>query len=343
MGSKDIKELIDAVLKKTDKIFIPEGKTTWRLPVGIPSLDRILGGGLPGGTIVQIYGPEHAGKTTLAYHITGQAVKLGYPTLYIGLEGYSEQYAEACGVDITSENFHKISGDFAEEVFNTCIEGLRNYDLKVVVMDSITAAVPKANIEKKQPTDAIDKGPTLAAKARTIGYFVEQLQHPIRRKHGLFVTVNQLRSNIGKFSSGLKPSGGMALQYYTDVKISMWGSEDRSTGAIESKVTVSKGKEWEVIPWGTTTLHMEHGKGIDINRDVITICEKAGIIKKAGAWFSYHDGTEELKYQGIAAFADALKNNSTLREDLYGKAVQSQVEVEVVEEESEENEENGES
>ena len=338
---KDIKELVDAVLKKTDKIFVPEGKTTWRLPVGIPSLDRILGGGLPGGAIVQIYGPESAGKTTLAYHIAGQAVKLGYPTLYIGLEGYSEQYAIACGVDITSDKFHPISGDFAEEIFNMCIEGLRNYDLQVVVMDSITAAVPKANIEKKQPTENIDKGPSLGAKARTVGYFVEQLQHPIRRKHGLFVTVNQLRSNIGKFSSGLKPSGGMALQYYTDVKISMWGSEDRATGAIDSKVTVNKGKEWDVIPWGTTTLHMEHGKGIDVDRDVITICEKAGIIKKAGSWYSYNNGTEEFKYQGLDNFSNELKNNSALQEDLYDKATKSQVDVEVIEEE--EREENGES
>ena len=329
--AKDIKELVDLVLKKTDKVFIPEGRTTWRLPVGIPSLDRVLGGGLPGGAIVQIYGPESAGKTTLAYHIAGQAIKLGYPTLYIGLEGYSEQYARACGVDTDSDKFHPVSGDFAEEIFNMCIEGLRNYDLKVVIMDSITAAVPKANIDKKQPTESIDKGPSIGAKARTVGYFVEQLQHPIRRKQGLFVTVNQLRTNIGKFTSGLKPSGGMALQYYTDVKISMWGSEDRSTGAIETKVTVSKGKEWDVIPWGTTTLHMEHGKGIDIDRDVITVCEKAGIIKKAGSWYSYNNGTDEMKYQGLAAFSDELKSNLALKEELYERAAQSQVEVEIIE------------
>lgn len=328
---KDVGELVEAVLKKTDKIFIPEGETTWRLPTGIPSLDRILGGGLPGGTLVQIYGPEGAGKSTLAYHIAGQAVKLGYSTMYIGLEGYSKQYARACGVDIDSDKFHPVSGDFAEEIFNMCIEGLRNYDLEVVVMDSITAAVPKANIDKKQPTEGIDKGPSLAAKARTVGYFVEQLQHPIRRKHGLFVTVNQLRSNIGKFSSGLKPSGGLALQYYTDVKISMWATEDRTTGAVESKVVVHKGKEWDVIPWGTTILHMEHGKGIDVDYDVITICERAGIIKKAGAWYSYELGTETLKFQGLAAFAKELKENLVLRDELYGKATQSQVEVDVVE------------
>lgn len=321
--TKSIGELIDAVLKKTDKVFIPEGKTGWRLPTGVPSLDKCLGGGLPGGTIVQIYGPESAGKTTLAYQIVGQAVKLGYPTMFVGLEGYSEQYARACGIDVDSEYFHPFSGDFAEEVMNTVVEGFRNYDLKVVVMDSITAAIPKANIEKKQPTDGLDKGPNVAAKARVVGYFIEQLQHPVRRKQTIFIAVNQLRSNIGKFVSGLKPSGGLALQYYTDVKISMWGTQDRSTGDTETKITISKGKEWDVVPYSTTTIHMSHGKGIDIDRDVIGICERSGYVKKSGSWYQYDDH----KFQGLANFSEALKADPKLKEELYELASQSTVEM----------------
>jgi len=319
---KDIGELVQAILKKTDKIYVPAGKTTWRLPTGIPSLDRGLGGGIPGGTIVQLFGPEKSGKTTLAYHIVAQAVERKIPTLFVGLEGYSEQYAQACGVNTKSEFFHHISGDFAEHIFNLCIEGIRNYNLKVIVMDSITAAIPKANIDKKQPTDDMDKGPNVGAKARTTGYFVEQLQQPIRRKEAIFVAVNQLRSNIGTFTSGLKPAGGMALQYYTDIKISMWGSEDRSTGDVETKVTISKGKEWDVIPYSTTTLFMQHGKGVDIERDIINACEKAGIVKKSGAWYQYND----QKYQGLSNFAVALKENSELRTELYNQITQSTIE-----------------
>ncbi len=340
---KDFNDLVKAILNKTDRIFVPEGKTTWRLPTGIPSLDAALGGGLPGGTISQIYGPETSGKSTLALHIAGQAVKLGYRTAYIGLEGYSERYAKSCGVEVDKldENggklFNVISGDFAEEIFNTCIEGIRNYDLKVIVMDSISAAIPKANIDKKQPTDAMDKGPSVGAKARVVGYFIEQLQNPVRRKQALFVTVNQLRSDIGKFVSGLKPGGGMALQYYSDVKISMWGKQDPTSGDVESKITIKKGKEWDIIPYSTTTLYLAHGKGIDIERDIIVTCEKAGLIKKGGSWYTYiDDKKKEHKYQGLENFADALRGNDTLREDLYQKAIKVGVpEIDKDEEESE--------
>jgi len=328
---KDIGELVQAVLKKTDKIYVPVGRTTWRLPTGIPSLDKGLGGGIPGGTIIQLFGPEKSGKSTLAYHIVAQSVKRELPTLFVGLEGYSEHYAKACGVDTESKFFNHISGDFAEHIFNLCIEGIRNYDLKVIVMDSITAAIPKANIDKKQPTDDMDKGPNVGAKARTTGYFVEQLQQPIRRKEALFVAVNQLRSNIGTFTSGLKPAGGMALQYYTDVKLSMWGSEDRTTGDVETKITINKGKEWDIVPYSTTTLFMQHGKGVDIERDIINVCEKAGIVKKSGAWYQYG----EQKYQGLPNFAVALKENAELREDLYKQAIQSTTGIEIDEKEKE--------
>lgn len=327
--SKNFNDLVKQVLNKTDKIFVPDGKTVWRLPTGIPSLDTALGGGLPGGTITQIYGPEASGKTTLAYHIAGQAVKLGYRTAYIGLEGYSEPYAKICGVDVDKVDdggaklFNVLSGDFAEEVFNLCIEGIREYDLKVIVMDSISAAIPKANVEKKQPTDAMDKGPSIGAKARTIGYFIEQLQNPIRRKKVLFVAVNQLRSDIGKFVSSLKPGGGMALQYYSDVKISMWSRQDSSSGDIETRVTIKKGKEWDIIPFSTTTLYMKHGKGIDIEKDILTSCEKAKIVVRGGAWYTYVDDSgKEHKFQGMDNFSMTLKDDKLLRDELMNKATQ---------------------
>ncbi len=321
--SKDFNELVKDVLDKTDKIFIPEGKTSWRLPTGIPSLDMALGGGIPGGSITQVFGPESSGKSTLAYHVAAQAVKLGYRTAYIALEGYSEPFAIACGVEVDKLDedgkplFNVLSGDCAEEIFNLCIEGVRHHDLKVIVMDSISAAIPKANIEKKQPTDDMDKGPSIGNKARTIGYFIERLQNPIKRKKAIFFTVNQLRSDIGRFITSLKPGGGMALQYYSDVKLSLWGKQDAVTHDVETKVTIIKGKEWDITPFSTTTLYMAHGKGVDIERDIINTCEKKGVITKGGAWYQY-DGQ---KYQGLANFANELRSNKPLRDELYEKAV----------------------
>ncbi len=345
--AKDFNELVKAIVSKTDKIFVPDGKTAWRLPTGVPSLDSALGGGLPSGTITQIYGPESSGKTTLAYHIAAQSVKLGHRTAFVALEGYSDQFARACGVDVDklddngSKLFNVIAGDFAEQVFNTVIEGLRNYDLQVIIMDSISAAIPKVNIDKKQPTEDIDKGPNVGAKARVVGYFIEQMQGPVRRKQALFVTVNQLRSDIGKFVSGLKPGGGMALQYYSDVKISMWGKQDSVTGDVETKITIRKGKEWDVTPFSTTTIYMAHGKGIDIERDIIVTCEKAGILKKGGAWYTYiDDKKKEHKLQGLERFAEALRDDPELREELFQKALQSaRLEIEKDENDQEESEE----
>src|SRR3972149_11740151 len=119
---KNVQELVDTILSKTDSMYVPTGEISWRLPTGVPSLDNILGGGLPGGSITQIYGPEQSGKTSLAYKITGEAVRLGYSTMLVPLEGYSKEFAKSCGVDTEAKNLHVISADFAELLFNTCIE-----------------------------------------------------------------------------------------------------------------------------------------------------------------------------------------------------------------------------
>jgi len=317
--SENFNDLVKAVLKKTDKLYIPLGESFWRLPSGIPSLDNILGGGFPSGKIAQLFGKEGSGKSTLAYHIVGQAVKLGYRTLLFSMEGYSENYAKACGVDVENELFTVLSGDYAEEVFNICIEGIRNTDLKVVVMDTISAAIPKANIEKKQATDAIDKGPSIGAKARSISYFVEQLQNPIRRNQAIFIAVNQVRTNIGKFSSSLQPTGGLALQFYSDIKINMYGKQDKVSKSVESSLSLTKGKEWKIEPMGTTVLHMQHGVGIDIERDIILQCEQLDIVNKAGSWYIYDFGGETLKFHGSAEFADSLRTKKELREELCNK------------------------
>ena len=331
---KDVDELIKHVLEKTESVYIPTGKVTWRLSTGVPSLDKVLGGGLPGGSIVQIYGPEKVGKTTLAYHIAAQAVKAGHSTMFVALEKYSDNYARACGVDVDAENFHLVAADFAEQIFNLCIEATRNYDVKVIIMDSIAAAIPKQNIDKKQVTNKdLDKGVAPGTQARAVGMFVQQLQQPIRRKETLFVCINQLRSDIGRFTSGLKPSGGLALQYFSDIKISMWGRHDRDKQETETTVRVDKGKDWDVVTFGATTLWLHHAKGVDIERDIVNVCEKSGVVKRSGSWYTFG----EHRFQGMENFANGLRDDSALREELYNLAVQANVEVEQIEDESEEN------
>ncbi len=321
---KDVNELINTILKKRDDAYVPTGLVTWRLPTGIVSLDKILGGGLPGGSIVQIYGPEQVGKTSLAYRICAQAVKAGYSTLLIPLEKYSEDYCIACGVDVKAANFHKFAADYGELVFNTCIEAIRNYDAKVIVMDSISAARPKGNLEKKQPTDGMDKGPRVGAHAAIVGDFIEKMQQPIRRKEAIFITVNQLRSVISRYgNAGPQPTGGRALQYFSDIKLSMWGNPDRDKKEILTKITAIKGKDWYIIPYGVTEIYFQHGQGADIYRDLVKVCEEAGIVKKSGAWYVY--GKD--KFQGLSNFGDELKSNPKLFDELMKQAMEADVKV----------------
>ena len=297
---KDTGELIQTVVNKNTSAYVPPGKVTWRLPTGIITLDRILGGGFPGGSIIQAYGLEKSGKTSLAYRIAGQAVKAGLSTLLIPLEKYSEQYAEACGVNIDAPNLHIVAADYAELIFNLCIEAVRNYDTQVIVMDSISAATPKADLEKKQKTEDMDKGFNIGTQARSVSDFIRKIQQPVRRKEAIFFTVNQLSHDIGRWGSRLKPKGGEQLQYFSDVKLNMWGREhkDSNDPYIESMITVDKGKDWDIIPYGSTSLFIYHAKGIDAEADLVLACEKACIIEKKGAWYSYG----EHKVQGMSNF-----------------------------------------
>jgi len=333
---KDTRELIDTFVNKNDSVYVPPGRVTWRLPTGILTLDKILGGGLPGGSIIQIYGLEKSGKTSLAYHVAAQAIKEGLSTLLIPLEKYSEQYAEACGVDISSPHLHVVSADYAELVFNLCIEAVRNYDAKVIIMDSISAATPKADIQKKQKTEDMDKGYNIGSQARAVSDFIRKIQQPIRRKEAIFLTVNQLSYEISKWGGRKVPKGGMALQYFSDIKLSMWGTENRADQLTETRVTVDKGKDWDIIPYGMANLVIRHAKGVDAEFDLATVCEKAGIIERKGAWYNY--GT--VKAQGMDKLTALLRDNKQLRDELFEKATNANIEIEkeIDEELSEESE-----
>lgn len=330
---RDTRELIDTFVNKNDSVYVPPGRVTWRLPTGIFTLDKILGGGLPGGSIIQIYGPEKSGKTTVAYHIAAKAVQAGYSTLLIPLEKYSEQYAEACGVDTQSEHLHLVAADYAELVFNLCIEAVRNYDAKVIVMDSISAATPKSDLQKKQKTEDMEKGYNIGSQARAVSDFIRKIQQPIRRKEAIFVTVNQLSYEISKWGGRKVPKGGMALQYFSDIKLSMWGTENRPQQLIESRITVDKGKDWDIIPYGMANLVIKHAKGVDAEFDLATVCEKAGIVNRKGSWYIY----EDYKAQGMDKFTELIREIPELRSDLFNKATNANIEVEkeIDEEESE--------
>jgi recombination protein RecA len=282
-------------------------------------LDKILGGGIPCGTLTQIYGLEGGGKTTLAYHIVGEGIKNGYETVFIALEGYSKPYARACGVDVDSELFSVVAMEFAETAFNLTLELVRQSPAKVFVMDSIKGVVSKSVMDKKLPTDDLDKGPTIGVSARTIGEFIRRIKLPINRKEVVFVVVNQLTTEIG-FISRQVPSGGIQLQYFTDLKLNLYGKKDRTKQELTTTITVDKCKEWAVTPFGSTIIKIRHGEGIDRDEDLLRVCRVAGIVKKAGTWFNYKD----KKWQGSESFCAAM-SDLDLRNELYKQAYEASV------------------
>ncbi len=318
-----VDEFIKKVMEKTDDVFIPEGKIEKRLPTGIQSLDKILGGGIPEGTITQIYGLEGVGKSTASYHIIGSAIKNGYETCLIALERYSEDYAAACGVDIRSPLYRVVSASFAEHTFNTIIYMIRETPIKVIVVDSIVAVPPKSVLEKKQPTQDMDKGPTIGAMSRVISDFIKKVQLSIRRNGIILILVNQFTTNIGGYHSSLSPDGGLSLQYNTDIKIKMHGKEVDRNNSDKTTVslTLDKSKLWGTTSRGSTKIDIYHGKGIDLYADLMNICESGGVISKKGAWYSYGD----IKWQGTKGFRELLEKDEKLANEIKEKAKTAEV------------------
>jgi recombination protein RecA len=306
-------------------LYRPATKPAWRLPTGVASLDKLIGGGLPSGSIVQIYGNQMTGKTSLAYRICAQAVKAGYQTLLVPLEGYEEEFAKACGIDIDAPNFDYIAGNFAEEVFDFCTQGMNN-NIEVIVLDSITAAVPKEHVDKKQKKGFGDTGQKVGAQAVAIQSFIYHVKVPLMRKQRLLVTINQLRSTINSYGGSSQPSGGKALGYFSDIMLNMYHPEgvDKKALALHeevaSNVTVRKGKRWGCHLHGTTTLYFKQNWGLEIERDLLLTAQQADIVSKSGAWLLYtSDSGKEYKLQGSSQFVDELRTNDELRNEISDK------------------------
>jgi len=288
--------------KKKIGVDIPTGKASWKLPTGILSLDRILGGGIPGGTIVQVYGPEGAGKTTLSYHISASALGAGLETVLIPLETYSAEHATSIGVDVNSDNWVVWRTDNGEDTLDVLSELLRNSDAKVFIVDSIGGLTPDDN--------------AIGAKARLISRFLDKNNIVLRTREAILIVVNHLRIDMSgsSFMAYEKPIGGRALQYYTDLKIRMNKHDvDKVNARHISDVIVQKAKFDDVTPHGTTEFDVCHLTGIDKTKDLLRVCVESNILEKSGAWYNY--GTE-LRWQGLSKVADYVLEHPEFEEEL---------------------------
>ena len=313
------KTSLETALKQIEKDF-GEGtimKLGTRDTVEVPSistgsfgLDKALGiDGLPKGRVVEIYGPESSGKTTLTLQIIAECQKAGGTAAFIDAEhALDPEYAKALGVDIDELLISQPdTGEQALEVTDKLVE---SGGLDVIVVDSVAALVPRAELEGNMGDSHV------GLQARLMSQALRKITGSIQRKNTLVIFINQIRMKIGvMFGSPETTTGGNALKFYSSVRLDI-----RRIGAIkdgdevignETRVKVVKNKM--APPFKVAEFQILYGKGINRKAEIIEYAVQKGIVEKAGSWYSYKG---DKISQGMSKVTEFLDENPNVLTDI---------------------------
>lgn len=276
-------------------------------------LDIALGiGGVPKGRIVEIYGPESSGKTTVALHIAAEAQKAGGIAAFIDAEhALDPVYAKALGVDI--DNLIVSQPDTGEQALEIVEALVRSGAIDVVIIDSVAALVPRAEIEGEMGDQHV------GLQARLMSQALRKLAGAISKSNCCAVFINQLREKVGiMFGNPEVTPGGRALKFYASVRLEVRRVEiiKQGTEMIGSRTKVKVVKNKVAPPFKTADFDIMYGKGISKEGDILDIAAECEVVDKSGAWYSYNG---ERMGQGRENAKTYLKDNPQIRDEIAQK------------------------
>ena len=287
------------------------------IPTGSIGLDAALGvGGYPRGRIIEIYGPESSGKTTLAIHAIAEAQKNGGTAAFIDAEhAFDRFYAEKLGVDIS--NLLISQPDNGEQALEIAEQLIRSSAIDIIVIDSVAALTPKKEIEGDMGDSAV------GLQARLMSQALRKLTSTIAKTNTTCIFINQLREKIGvMFGNPETTTGGNALKFYSSVRIDVRKSTPIKDGddVIGSLTKVKVVKNKVAPPFRRCEFEILFGEGISKLGEIVDLGVEYGINKKSGSWFSYGESKLAQGRDGVKAL---LKDNPELCEELEAKIRQA--------------------
>jgi len=280
---------------------------------GSISLDIALGiGGYPKGRIIEIYGPESSGKTTFALHAIAQAQKNGGRAAFIDAEhALDPVYASKLGVNINELLLSQ--PDNGEQALEICEALVRSGAISVIVIDSVAALVPQAEIEGEMGDSHV------GLQARLMSQALRKLSGIINKTNTVAIFINQLREKVGvMFGNPEVTPGGRALKFYSSVRLEVRRGEQIKLGTniIGSKANVKVVKNKMAPPFKTCSVDIMYGEGVSLTGEIVDLGAESGILVKSGSWYSYNG---EKVGQGKENVKEWLKKNPALKDEIEKK------------------------
>lgn len=328
-NSEEKENILKNTIQKLDKQFgdksvmLMDDNKTINIPVistGSISLDRALGvGGFPRGRIIEIFGPESSGKTTLCLQCIKETQKLNGLAAFIDAEyAFDVNYAKGIGIDINKLYYSQPNN--GEEALRITEELIKTNCIDIIVIDSVAALIPKAELEGEIGDSRI------GLQARLMSQSLRKLTGIIGKTKCICIFINQLREKIGiLFGNPETTTGGNALKFYSSIRLDIRKStsiKDGNEAIIGNRTKVKVVKNKLAAPFKTAEFDIIYGKGVDRISEILDLCLEMNIIKKNGAWFSFEENNIA---KGRDAIIGIIKNNKSLYDNLVNKINNSKI------------------